>query len=50
MPIDISRICEDSFIRKKHMTQKWDIFAHFSMNPFTEIDAFKEIIAVQILM
>ena len=35
IPIHISRICEISFIRKKHMTQKWDIFARFSTNPIT---------------
>ena len=50
MPFHISRICEVSFIRIKHMTQKWDICAHFSTNPITEIDAFYLIITVQILM
>ena len=37
MPVHISRICEVSFIRKKHMTQKWDIYSYFSTNPITEI-------------
>ena len=50
MPLHISRICKVSFIRKKHMTKQWDICAHFSTNLITEIDAFWEIIAVQILM
>ena len=50
IPIHISRICEVSFIRKKHMIKKSNFSAHFSTDPITEIDAFLEIIAVQILM
>ena len=42
MPIHISRICEFSFIRKKHITQKWDICAHFSANKLQKWTRFKK--------